>query len=70
MKRDITEQRFKELCEANGFKSEGFWGYYSIGNGVSVSVLNAGERRRDQFAYLLKMKQAELHKPKRKVISA
>ena len=64
-RKDISAKRFNTLCQENGFIPEDFWGYYKIGNGVSVSVLNAGSRRRDQFAYLLEMKRKHSRLPAR-----
>jgi len=51
--RDITKTQFKVACERRGFKSSGFLGYYDIGHGTSVSVLNAGDNRRARLAYLI-----------------
>lgn len=50
--RDISKAQFDAACKRHGFKSE-FMGYYSVGNGVSVYARNAGERRREQLAYLI-----------------
>lgn len=51
--RDLTKAQFDAACKRHGFKRE-FMGYYSVGNGVSVYARNAGERRRDQLAYLIR----------------
>ena len=52
--RDLTKKQFQQACSRHGFKSVGFLGYYDIGGGRSVSVLNAGANRRAQLAYLIK----------------
>lgn len=65
--RDMTRPQFDAACERAGFKPAGFMGYYVLplpGVGRhSVSIWNAGKRRRDQLAYLharLKAALAEL----------
>lgn len=54
--RDMSETQFAEACARYGFIREGFMGYYRLpGPGhTCVSVWNAGERRRDQLAYLIR----------------
>ena len=55
MIRDLTEAQFKTRCRESGFVPEGFMGYYRLpipGHHLCVSIFNAGERRRDQLAYL------------------
>jgi len=47
MKRDMTEKQFLSACARYGFKRQGFMGYFDVGNGLHVSVFNAGMRRRD-----------------------
>lgn len=56
MVRDMTETQFAEACARYGFTREGFMGYYRLPGPVHacVSVWNAGDRRRDQLAYLIK----------------
>lgn len=54
--RDMSAKQFAEACERRGFKPAGFMGYYDIGNGRHVSVLNAGHNRRNQLAYLIQNK--------------
>lgn len=57
MSRDMTKAQFKAACNRRGFKSEGFMGYYRLeyeGRQVLVSVWNAGDRGRDQLAYLIR----------------
>lgn len=62
MARDLTEKQFREKCERYGFRPKGFLGYYSLPDTiVEVSVWNAGDRRRDQLAYLIQ-KNRELAK--------
>ncbi len=55
-KRDLTKDQFEYQARKLGFTPEGFWGYwkYSKSN-TSHSVMNAGNRRRDQISYLRKM---------------
>ncbi len=54
MKRDLTAAQFKYRAEKLGFRSDGFLGYWKLSDGrTSVSVLNAGSRRRDQLRYLI-----------------
>lgn len=61
--RDMTNRAFDEACTRNEIKRVGFMGYYDIGLGISVSVLNIGinPSNRAKLAYLLK-KQEELAK--------
>lgn len=53
MKRDLTAIQFKAAVKRHGFTPVGFMGYYEIGNGLTVSVLNAGPNRRAQLSYLI-----------------
>lgn len=54
MKRDLSQSQFVYRAQKLGFKSEGFWGYWKLTDGsTAVSVLNAGNRRRDQLRYLI-----------------
>ena len=53
MTRDLTKKQFETRLKKNSIK-RAFMGYYDIGGGVEVYARNAGERRRDQLAYLLK----------------
>lgn len=54
-RRDLTIKQFETSIAEHGFKRVGFMGYYDIGDGVSVSVLNAGlnASNRTKLAYLL-----------------
>jgi hypothetical protein len=57
MTRDLTRAQFWAACERAGFtRTEvSFMGYYRLAppfQNTSVSILNAGDRRRDQLAYL------------------
>jgi hypothetical protein len=52
--RDLTKRQFDAACARRGFKASGFMGYYEIGHGTSVSVLNAGDNRRARLAYLIR----------------
>lgn len=53
--RDMTKAQFAAACDRRGFKARGFMGYFSLGPECSgsASIHNAGERRRDQLAYLV-----------------
>jgi hypothetical protein len=62
MSRDMSQAQFDRECEKRGFRRYGIvgLGYYDVGNGTSVSVHNAGPRRRDRLAYLIEQaKRAE-----------
>lgn len=53
--RDMTKAQFQAALKRGRFKAEGFMGYYRLpipGLHTCVSIFNAGERRRDQIAYL------------------
>jgi hypothetical protein len=50
----MTRRQFQEACARNGFKPQGFLGYYDIGGGCCVCSLNAGGNRRNRLAYLLR----------------
>lgn len=52
MCRDMTKSQFAAAARRAGFTPRGFMGYYALPCGVEVSILNAGDRRRDQLAYL------------------
>ena len=56
--RDMTQRAFDAACERRGFKPHGCFGYYELGaeSRVSVSVFNAGERRRDKLAFLIQQR--------------
>jgi len=58
--KDLTHNQWNAALSRNGIRPVGFLGYYDIGNGVSVSVLNAGQfaTRRAKLAWLLR-RQAE-----------
>lgn len=51
--RDLTKAQFDAACERRGFKRE-FMGYFNVGYGLSVYARNAGDRRREQLAYLIR----------------
>lgn len=54
-KRDLSEEQFRYQMQKLGFKSAGFMGYWHLPEpcaNVSVCRFNAGERRRDQLAYM------------------
>ncbi len=54
--RDMTKAQFDRACAKYEFKPAGFMGYYSLGPALPdclASVFNAGDRRRDQLAYLI-----------------
>jgi hypothetical protein len=56
----MTKKQFDEACARHGFEPHPSWspfasmGYYKLPSGVNVSILNAGSRRRDQLAYLIR----------------
>lgn len=52
--RDMSKAAFDAACAKYGFRREGFLGYYQIGHGISVSILNVAPKRRIQLAYLIK----------------
>lgn len=55
--RDMSKKEFGAACERRGFEPEGVMGYYRLnlpGRHHCVSVYNAGDRRRDQLAYLIR----------------
>jgi hypothetical protein len=51
--RDMSKRQFDEACKRYNFIPEGFMGYYKLPSGVNVSILNAGDNRRAQLAYLI-----------------
>jgi hypothetical protein len=55
--RDMSKAQFLSRAAAYGWKPAGFMGYFRRelpdGGAVSVSVWNAGDRRRSQLAYLI-----------------
>jgi hypothetical protein len=53
MSRDMSRAQFDRECAKRGFRPHGVLGYYDVGHGTSVSVMNAGPRRRDRLAYLI-----------------
>lgn len=55
--KDMSVGQYHSALDRYGFKPCGFLGYYRMPpphESQSVSVLNAGDRRRDRLAYLLK----------------
>jgi hypothetical protein len=52
--RDMTKRQFLNALAERGFRLQGFLGYVDLGNGLHVSRLNAGNRLRDQLAYLIR----------------
>jgi hypothetical protein len=53
MMKDFTKRQFDQACIRWGFTPE-LMGYYNVGNGVCVNVLNAGDKRRDRLDYLIR----------------
>lgn len=53
--RDMSITQYRAALDRNGIKPVGFLGYYDVGNGLSVSILNLGGNasRRAKLAYLL-----------------
>jgi hypothetical protein len=63
LKRDLSSAQFWAACNREGFKPQGFMGYFSLpGTAACVSICNAGRRRRDQLNYLRRELQAMLRK--------
>lgn len=61
MKRDLTAEQFHYRATKLGFKPGGFMGYWQLPNStLSVSVWNAGTRRRDQLRYLLREEKRDI----------
>lgn len=59
MTRDMTQKQFDAACARYGFKRT-FLGYYAVTPNLHVYKFNAGDRRRDQLAYLIRMAEKEL----------
>lgn len=60
MERDMSKAQFEEALARHGMRHVGFMGYVELGipgRRVSCSLWNAGKRRRDQLAYLLREKE-------------
>ncbi len=59
--RDMTQAQFLAALKRHGWSEAGFMGYVNMplpgGGSMNVSKLNAGSRRRDQLAYLLKARE-------------
>ena len=53
MTRDLSKKQFDAACARHDFTAQ-FMGYYDVGNGWHVNKFNAGDRRRDQLAYLIR----------------
>ena len=54
---DISIPQFNAACAREGFTTEGILGYFDLGipgRRIHVSIFNAGPRRRDQLAYLMR----------------
>lgn len=66
MKRDLTQKQFEYRATKLGFKKGGWLGYWSLVSdpSIHVSVWNAGPRRRDQLAYLIRCDDREFVKKK------
>lgn len=52
--RDISKRQFLAALKRHGMTPQGFLGYVEVLPGRLASILNAGTRRRDQLAYLLR----------------
>ncbi len=52
--RDLTQKQFDAACSRYGFVRQGFLGYYDVGNGTQVSILNAPQSRRAALSYLIR----------------
>jgi hypothetical protein len=62
MKRDLSKSQFEYRARKAGFTPDGFLGYWKSPNGISISVLNAGKRRRDWLPYLLRQNKLSLER--------
>ena len=58
----MSQAAFARECEKRGFRGHGVLGYYDVGHNTSVSILNAGPRRRDRLAYLIKQSHVAIAK--------
>jgi len=64
--KDMTERQFREACERNGIAPRpDFMGYHQVTGwpemqGLRVCARNAGSRRRDQLAYLIRCRERAL----------
>lgn len=66
-RRDLTAKQFVDALKRHGMRQVGFMGYVDVGNGLSVSILNANSKRlRVILAFLLR----EQAKAQKKVVSA
>jgi len=53
--RDLTKAQFDAACARRGFTWDGgIFMYYHVGHNTYVSILNAGDNRRAQLAYLIR----------------
>ena len=52
--RDMSAKEYEVALARNGLTRRWYMGYVGIGNNTFVCALNAGPRRRDQLAYLLR----------------
>lgn len=69
MKRDLSRTQFVNRANKLGFKNEGFLGYWKLTDGrTSVSILNAGSRRRDQLRYLIAQDKKNNERNQRNVV--
>lgn len=59
MKRDLSEQQFLDAAKKRGFapSAMGYWRLAPPCGNTSVYRFNAGDRRRDQLAYLVREQQ-------------
>lgn len=68
-KRDLTKDQFEYRARKLGCTKAGFMGYWELPESkTSVSVWNAGSRRRDQLNYL--KREIRRHAPKPAVAQA
>ena len=54
-KRDLTNAQFRAKCATLGFQPD-FLGYWRVTPALLVYPRNAGDRHRDQLAYMVKAK--------------
>ena len=56
MSRDMTKKEFARQLAKRGWTDRNSWLGYIECAGISICARNAGDRRRDQLAYLIKQR--------------
>lgn len=62
--RDMTKAEFDAACKRHGFVQEHF-GYWKVTGSLRVFPGNAGNRRRDQLAYMIQKRDKHIAKLER-----